>query len=157
MVINDNFNMKYKHKVMKTKMIFMFLTLFVALNSFSQKQINVAYSDEKVKNLASEVYGEYTEYQTPELLSYYKEVLNNVEILEVSNEEINTGNYSLISTLILKNKYNQDLDYDKGPNFDINNFNPLKYFFVNSNADGSSPYYKIYKTNYLVRYNPNKK
>lgn len=142
---------------MKIKILFTFLTLFVAFISFSQKQVNVEYSDQKVKDLASEVYGEYTEYQTPELLKYYKQVLNNTEIIEVSNEEMNAGNYSLISALILKNKYNQDLDYDKGPNFDITNFNPLKYFFVNSNADGSSPYYKIYKTNYLVRYNPNKK
>lgn len=139
------------------KIIFTFLIVLFTLNSFSQKQIKANYSDEMVKALANEVYGEYSEYQTPELLNYYKQVLNNVEIIEVSNEEINSGKYALISTLVLKNKYNQDLDYDKGPNFDISKFNPLKYFFVNSNADGSSPYYRIYQANYLVRYNPNKK
>lgn len=141
---------------MKMKTIFTFLILFVSLYSFSQKQVNISFSDQRVKELASEVYGEYSEYQTPELLAFYQQELNKFEIIEVSDEEINSGKYNLISTLVLKNKYNQDLDYDKGPNFDIQKFNPLKYFFITSNADGSSPYYRIYQANYLIRYNPNK-
>lgn len=138
------------------KKVFFFLVMFVVFSAslFAQKNIHINYTDEKVKTLAEEVYKNETQYLTPGHLSMYKTFLNRIEIVEASDDQLKYGGFPLISTLILKNKYNPDLDYDKGPNFDINSFNPLKYFFV-IGKDGASNYYRIYNTKYLVKLLPN--
>lgn len=134
-----------------------FTTLLLVLSSalFAQKQVKVDFAS-NVSTLAKEVYNNETQYQTAEHLSFYKDFLNRVEIIDITgNKAMLNGNYKLISTLSLVSKYNPDLDYDKGPNFDITKFNPLKYFF-DTDKTGLSEYYRIYQTNYLVRLLPNK-
>ena len=131
-------------------------TLFLTISflTFSQKQVKLNLSDERVKELAKEVYQDTEQYLSKRHLQSYKELLNRIEIIEVSKEEIDKGNYPLISTLILVSKYNTNIDYDKGPGFNIYDFNPLKYFWV-MKEDGSSDYYRIYNENYLIRLLPN--
>lgn len=131
------------------------MSLLMTVNIMAQRRLSIEYSDEKVIKCAVEVYQKSTQYLTLGHLQSYKEYLSHVELYEATNEQIATGNYPLISTLTLKNKYNVDLDYDKAPNFDIEKFNPLKYFFV-TDENGVSPFYRIYGTNYLVRYNNSK-
>lgn len=128
--------------------------LFISFASFAQRKVEMNYSFEKVKALAKEVYADVQEYQTDQHIYDYMEYLNQIEIVEMTTEEIAAGNYPLISTLILRNKYNQDLVYDKGPDFNINQFNGLKYFYTVPQGASASPYYRIYGTNYLVRYTP---
>lgn len=128
--------------------------LTLSFLSFSQTQIKLNFSDEKVNELAKEVYQDAEQYLTDQHLKSYKEFLNRIEIIEVSKEEIEKGNYPLISKLILVSKYNNAIDYDKGPDFNIYNFNPLKYFWI-IKKDGSSDYIRIYGENYLIRLLPN--
>lgn len=137
------------------KNIILFTFLIITTIGFSQELVSVKITDEKVANFAKEVYHDVLEYQNEELLQAYKETLNRFEIIKATDAFIQAGNYSLISTLDLMNKYNPDLEYDKGPDFDVENFNLLKYFFPTA-KDGSSEYYRIYKTNYLVRLLPRK-
>lgn len=134
------------------KIVLALMSLVLTVNVIAQRRLSIEYNDEKVIKCAVEVYRTHTEFLTLGYLQSYKEYLSHIELYEATNEQIATGNYPLISTLTLKNKYNVDLDYDKAPNFDIEKFNPLKYFFV-TNEDGASPFYRIYGTNYLVRYN----
>ena len=138
---------------MKNMLIALFM--FLSTGAFSQEKINLDLSDANLIKLASEVYNEDTQYLTPAHLSGYTDFLNRIEIIKVSDEYLAAGHYKLISTLDLMSKYNPDLDYDKGPNYDINTFNPLKYFWV-TEKDGSSDYYGIYQTNYLIRLLPKK-
>ncbi len=134
------------------KIILVLMSLLMTVNIMAQRRLSIEYSDEKVIKCAVEIYQKSTQYLTLGHLQSYKEYLTHFEFYEATNEQIATGNYPLISTLTLRNKYNVDLDYDKGPNFDIEKFNPLKYFFL-TDENGMSPFYKIYGTNYLVRYN----
>lgn len=139
------------------KTYFTAILIFVSSSLFAQKQIKIDYSDNKVAELAKEVYGDVVEYQTAEHIALYKKFLNQIEIVDITNNQaMLNGNYKLISTLSLVSKYNPDLDYDKGPNFDIQKFNPLKYFF-DTNEEGATEYYRIYQTNYLIRVLPSKK
>lgn len=138
---------------MKKIVLLFVLTMSVALNSFAQKKITIKYTDEKIQALAKEVYNNETQYLTEEHLKIYKSYLNRIEIAEATEEQLKNGNYPLISTLVLKNKYNNDLDYDKGPNFDAQSFNGLKYFFVSDNKTATT-YYRIYGTPYVVRLMP---
>lgn len=128
----------------------------ISMSVFSQEKIYLDFSEQVVKKLASEVYSQDTQYLTQAHLSGYNDFLNRIEIIKVSDEYLAAGNYKLISTLDLMSKYNPDLDYDKGPNFDINTLNPLKYFWE-TKEDGSSNYYGIYQTNYLIRLLPKPK
>lgn len=130
------------------------LVFIIPFIAFNQTQIKLISSEERVKELATEVYKDSKEYLQKQHLQFYKELIERVEIIEVSKAEIEKGNYPLISTLSLVSKYNSDLDYDKGPNFNILNFNPLKYFWI-TEKDGSSKYYRIYGENYLIRLLPN--
>lgn len=140
---------------MKKIALLIVLTFGVTVTSFAQRTISINYTNEKVKTLAEEVYKNETQYLTPEHLASYKEFLNRVEITEATDDQLKYGDFPLISTLTLKDKYNPELNYDKGPDFDINKFNPLKYFFV-TDKSGESTYYRIYNTKYMVRLLPNK-
>jgi hypothetical protein len=133
--------------------ILLILFSLISISAFSQERVYLDLSKQTVLKLASEVYNEDTQYLTPAHLSGYTDFLNRIEIIKVSDEYLVAGHYKLISTLDLMSKYNPDLDYDKGPNYDINTFNPLKYFWV-TEKDGSSDYYGIYQTNYLIRLLP---
>jgi hypothetical protein len=136
------------------KILIIMLFLSFSFLSFSQTEIRLNFSDDKVKELAKEVYQDAEQYLTKKHLQSYKEFLNRIQIIEVSQEEMNKVNYPLISTLMLVSKYNSNIDYDQGPDFNINNFNPLKYFWI-IKKDGSSDYYRINKDNYLIRLLPN--
>lgn len=137
------------------KSFFILLIMIVSEHTFSQKVMSLNLSDEKVKVWAKEIYAGVDAYLTAEHLALYQQTAMRIEIVLVSDEFLVNRNFKLISTLGLMNKYNPDLDYDKGPVFDIKTFNPLKYFFPSENTDGSSNYYRIYQTNYLVRLLPN--
>lgn len=128
------------------------ILIFISGVLVAQKEVKIDYSDSKVQALAKEVYANEVQYLTKEHLAVYKDFLNRIEIRDISGEKSN-NNYKLISTLTLVNKYNPELDYDKGPNFDIYTFNPLKYFFL-TNENGGSDFYRIYQTNYVVRLVP---
>lgn len=140
--------------LLKMKLLTTILLFVSSFITYSQVQIKLNTSDESVKKSALEVYKETEQYLQKQHLQFYKELIERVEIIEVSKAEIEKGNYPLISTLSLVSKYNSDLDYDKGPNFNILNFNPLKYFWI-TEKDGSSKYYRIYGENYLIRLLPN--
>lgn len=132
-----------------------FLLLFIcSFLVFGQNRIKLDWNNQKMQLFAKEVYNDQTQYLTPEHIEIYQTFVNRIEVITVSKSELDNGNYPLISTLGLINKYNIDLDYDKGPNFDINTFNPLKYFWI-MKQDGSSEYYRIYGENYLIRLLPN--
>jgi len=77
------------------------LFLSFSFLSFSQTEIRLNFSDDKVKELAKEVYQDAEQYLTKKHLQSYKEFLNRIQIIEVSQEEMNKVNYPLISTLML--------------------------------------------------------
>lgn len=88
----------------------------------SNQQVSI-----KTKNYAEEVYKDYTIYTTPAHLALYEENLSRVEVktIPASNNE----NYTLLSSVDLKNKYNPQLTRDNAGNFNPLQFNALKYLF----------------------------
>ncbi|RYZ26850.1 MAG: hypothetical protein EOP49_42955 [Sphingobacteriales bacterium] len=75
----------------------------------------------------AEVYTGVPQYTTPAHVAMYEENLGRVEVKHVVPTA--TENYTLLSSVPLKNKYNQALVYDNGSNFNPAQFNALKYLF----------------------------
>lgn len=100
----------------------------------------------KTKNYAEEVYKDYTIYTTPAHLALYEENLSRVEVktLPVSNNE----NYTLLSSVDLKSKYNPQLTRDNAANFNPAQFNALKYLFDFYPKQDKS--YRVDNTQYVI-------
>lgn len=107
----------------------------------SDQQINV-----KTKNYAEEVYKDYTVYTSPAHLALYEENLSRVEVktMPVSGTE----NYTLLSSVDLKNKYNPQLTRDNAGNFNPSQFNALKYLFDFYPKQDKT--YRVDNTQYLI-------
>jgi hypothetical protein len=81
----------------------------------------------KARQDAEEVYKGYPQYMTASHMQVYEEFLSRVEIKQqpiAANET-----YPVLSSVIMKDKYNTGLVRDNGSNFNAVTFNPLKYFF----------------------------
>ena len=113
---------------MKQTIISSFLLLSVAYGSFAQTvdTSNPAFKA-RAKTAIEEVYKGYPEYMTPEHIQRYEEKLSRVEIKQQPAKA--QENYPLLSSIILKNKYNPALTREYGNNFNPDTFNALKYFF----------------------------
>lgn len=122
------------------------LAFFSSTEAFSQIKLD----ENKVNQFAKEVFLSSIEYTTPEHLELYKDQIRRISILKTAEINADTQLQSIFS-LSLKNKYNPSLQYDNGVNFIPSNFNPLKYFFPNSDAP---LYYKINGTDYIIQVNP---
>lgn len=100
----------------------------------------------KAQQYANEVFQDCSQYAQPEYLPDYENILSRMEVLTTSTY---TSGYTLLSTVLLKNKCNPDLIRDDASNFDPANFNPLKY-----NLDyfpkGSDKAYRIDETSYII-------
>lgn len=109
--------------------------------SFSQ-QVNPKNYDAFIE----EVYGG-TPYMTDEHKEIYIQNMKKVQVKEWDGND-----YPVLGTVMLKNKYHPEMDYDNSKTFDSNNFNPLKYFF---NFYGKEKQiYKVYGTDYMVVIDP---
>jgi hypothetical protein len=113
---------------MKRIFIASLLLLGVAVNGKAQS-VNTSDPAFKAKAMVDieEVYQGYPQYMTPTHIQAYEENLSRVEIKQqpiAPNE-----NYPLLSSIILKNKYNTAMVRDYASNFNAATFNPLKYFF----------------------------
>jgi hypothetical protein len=107
----------------------------------SDQQINI-----KTKNYAEEVYKDYTAYTSPTHLALYEENLSRVEVKTVPASS--TENYTLLSSIDLKNKYNPQLTRDNAGNFNPSQFNALKYFF--DFYPKQDKIYRVDNTQYLI-------
>jgi hypothetical protein len=100
------------------------------------------------KQMLQEVYGDKLEayvLSNPQKLKTLKNILRNrVEVKLISNPR-DQKDCTLLSQVSLFNYYNENLS--RG-NFDVNNFNPLKYNF-NFYARGTS-LYRVDNTNYFI-------
>lgn len=107
----------------------------------SAQQINA-----KTKNYAEEVYKDYTIYTTPGHLALYEENLSRVEVKTIP--AANNENYTLLSSVDLKNKYNPQLTRDNAGNFNPLQFNALKYLF--DFYPKQDKIYRVDNTQYVV-------
>jgi hypothetical protein len=111
-------------------------------SNFTPQAKTVAYVDE--------VYGTFTQYKTPSHMQEYEATLQRITIEHLAYS--GTETYTLLSTVPLKNKYNNALQYDNGSNFNASTFNPLKYllnFYPNQ-----IQIYRIDQTDYIVKIQP---
>lgn len=107
----------------------------------SDQQLNV-----KTKNYAEEVYKDYAAYTSPTHLALYEENLSRVEVKTMP--AASTENYTLLSSVDLKNKYNPQLTRDNAGNFNPSQFNALKYLFDFYPKQDKT--YRVDNTQYLI-------
>jgi hypothetical protein len=124
-------------------LLFSALLMVCSLSSVAQQNDNLA---AKAQHYANEVFQGCNHYAQPEYLPDYEDILSRMEVLTTSSY---TSGYTLLSTVLLKNKCNPGLMRDDASNFDPANFNPLKY-----NLDyfpkGSDKAYRIDGTSYII-------
>lgn len=104
----------------------------------------------KTKAFAEEVYANNTVYTSPNQLAAYQEILNRVEIKTVpvtANE-----NYTLLSAVALKDKYNPSLVRDNASTFNPAGFNALKYMFELFPKQDKT--YRVDGTQYVIVIHP---
>lgn len=101
----------------------------------------------KAQQYANTVFQDCPQYATPEYIPDYTEILGRIEVITLS--EYNSGDYTLLSAVSLKNKCNTTLSYDNQTNFDPQNFNPFKYFldYYPKNNDKA---YRVDNTQYII-------
>lgn len=100
----------------------------------------------KAKQDAEEVYKGYPQYTTPENMEVYEAFLARVEIKQQPITPNET--YQVLSSVVMKNKYNNDLVRENGSNFNPVTFNPLKYFFeINAKQE---KVYRVDNAPYLI-------
>jgi hypothetical protein len=120
-----------------------------ASNIFAQQNTNFVPQPRTV-TYANEVYSSYDQYKTLSHLQSYEAFIARVSIVHIPYSSSET--YKLLSTVPLKNKYNVNLQYDHGTNFNMNTFNPLKYLF--SQYPQETVHYRIDGTDYVVKIIP---
>lgn len=85
--------------------------------------------------------------------AYYKDYADRISRVEIKTRPISPGEpYTLLSTVILLNKYNPELKRDNAQNFNPETFNPLKYnfaFFAKTDQ-----IYRVDGTNYIIVIHP---
>ena len=104
-----------------------------------------------VAKYAQEVYLNCNQYATSDYLDLYKRQIVRTEIIKVDDIQLTGKTINNINSLKLKNKCNPLLKYDDASNFSVENFNPLKYYFLRTDIP---LYYKIYGTSYIIKVNP---
>jgi hypothetical protein len=105
---------------------FLMLSGYCGLNAQTQTAATPEVAA-KTKAFAVEVYQTYTVYTSPAQLAAYQQILDRIEVksLQVTANE----NYTPLSTVALKDKYNPALVRDNASTFNPSNFNALKYMF----------------------------
>lgn len=111
------------------KHFFPFLLCFLFLNFASNAQTSVTdpLLIAKAHQYAAEVFKDNPEFAGSKYMPEYIEELSRIEIKKEAiqpNEQ-----YKLLSSFLLKNKYNSALETDNASNFNPDHFNALKYFF----------------------------
>ena len=76
----------------------------------------------------------------------YRDWLSRVEIKTIPQSA--AENYTLLSSVGLKNKYNPALQRDNAQTFNPANFNPFKYFF--EFATKTDKIYRVDQTDYVI-------
>lgn len=139
---------------MTTRLVSIFLTL-ILLNStgiaFSQgKSIYNKDFQAKVKKDVNEFYKNAPQYRTQ---AYFPGYIDRISRVEIKTKPISTGEpYTLLSSVILLNKYNPELKRDNAQNFDPTDFNPLKYNFAFYAK--TDQIYRVDNTNYIIVIHP---
>lgn len=100
----------------------------------------------KTSKDAAEVYKGYPEYQVAPLMEWYQQIESRVELKQVPYSD--SEKYPLLTSVILKNKYNPDLVRDFGANFNAVTFNPLKYMFALYSKE--ELVYRVDNTSFIV-------
>lgn len=100
---------------------------------------------------ANEVYRDCMEYATAEFLSIYSKNISQIEIIKISPKD--GKDIPLLSGVSLKNKCNLELKRDE-TNFDIENFNPLKYFFNFYSSE--EQFIRVDNTHFVIHILPGK-
>lgn len=104
-----------------------FYTFFCGKAYPQEKGIYNEKFKDKVEQNVREFYKNAPQFTTNEYMAFYFEKLSRIS---VKTKPITEGeNYTLLSSLVLLNKYNPDLKRDDSRTFDPESFNALKYNF----------------------------
>lgn len=126
------------------------ILLLLAGSIFGQQKLN--YSDELIKEMATEVFKDCPQYTTDEYINLYKKRFEKVSIIKLERgaKKQDILITKRLSSIGLKNKCNTELKRDSGDSFDPDKFNILKYFFP-INKDVKATYILVDNTNYVIR------
>lgn len=127
----------------------LFTSLFLMLSILVNAQTQSAYNPQliaKAKKDAAEVYKNCSQYAGDESISIYASWLSRVEIL--ARPQSKDENYTLLSSVPLKNKCNGELERDSPKTFNPETFNPLKYFFEFYSEQDRT--YRVDGTGYII-------
>ncbi len=126
------------------------ILLLLAGSIFGQQRLN--YSDELIKEMATEVFKDCPQYLTNEYIDLYKKRFAKVSIIKLERGAKKQDIFitKRLSAVGLKNKCNSNLKYDIGDSFDPDKFNVLKYFFP-INEDVKAVYILVDNTHYVIR------
>jgi hypothetical protein len=128
---------------MKKLLLSLFFLIYISVisNSFSQ-EIEM---HPKTLQFSTEVFKDCMQYTQQQYLMEYSKQISQVSIIELP--EYKRVGLPFLSQFPLKNKCNSQLVRDE-LNFDIQNFNPLKYFF---NFSGENDQYiQVDNTSYVI-------
>ena len=124
-----------------TTIYLIFITFSVVFNSFSQ-EVSI---HPKTVQFSTEVFRNCVQYTQQQNLIEYSKQISQVSIIELpENKRVGLP---FLSQFQLKNKCNSELVRDE-LNFDIQNFNPLKYFF--NFYSENDQYIQVDNTSYVI-------